>query len=205
MDFIDGLPKCGGYSVILVVVDRLTKYSHFIHMKHPYIAVSVAQAFFDNVVKLHGVPKTIVSDRDKVFTSHFWTELFKLVDTQLCLSSAYHAQSDGQTERINQCIETYLRYAVSSSPRQWLKWLSLSELWYNSCYHSSLKCSPFKALHGVEPSFGAVLVLANSRDASVSSALLERHQFMEMLKQNLARAQNKMKHQANTKMSPRSF
>jgi transposase InsO family protein len=140
MDFIDGLPKCGGYSVILVVVDRLTNYSHFIHMMHPYTVVSVAHTFFDNVVKLHGVPKTIVSDRDKVFTCHFWTGLLKLVGTQLCLSSPYHAQIDGQTERINQCIETYLRCAVSSSPRQWLKWFPLTELWYNSCYHSSLKC-----------------------------------------------------------------
>jgi hypothetical protein len=71
MDFIDGLTKCGGYTVILVVVDMLTKYSYFIPMKHPYTIALVAQAFFDNVVKLHGISKTIVSDRDKVFTSHF--------------------------------------------------------------------------------------------------------------------------------------
>jgi hypothetical protein len=127
------------------------------------------------------------------------------VDTQLCLSSAYHAQTDGQTKKINQCIETYLRCVVSSSPKQWLKWLPLSELWYNSCYHSSLKCSPFKALYGVDPSFGAIPVLVHSENASVSSALLERQQFMEMLKQNLSRAQNKMKNQADAKRSPRSF
>jgi hypothetical protein len=67
MDFIDGLPKCGGFSVILVVVDRFTKYAHFSPMKHPYTAAFVAQLFFTNVVKLHGLPNTIVSDREKVF------------------------------------------------------------------------------------------------------------------------------------------
>jgi hypothetical protein len=98
MDFIDGLPKCGGYSVILVIMDRFTKYAHFLSLRHPYTAASVAQVFFTNIVKLHGLPKTIVSDRDKVFTSHFWKELFQLLDTKLCLSSAHHAQTDGQIE-----------------------------------------------------------------------------------------------------------
>jgi hypothetical protein len=72
MDFIEALPKCEGYSMILVVVDRFTKYAHFLPLKHPYTATSVAQLFFSNIVKLHGLPKTIVSDRDKVFASAFW-------------------------------------------------------------------------------------------------------------------------------------
>jgi hypothetical protein len=117
MDFIDSLPMCEGYSVILVVVDHFTKYAHFIPLKHPYSAQSVALAFFNTVVKLHGLPKTIVSDRDKIFTSAFWKELFKLLNTQLCLSSAYHAQSDGQTEHINHRLEAYLKCYVSSTPR----------------------------------------------------------------------------------------
>jgi hypothetical protein len=171
MDLIDGLPKSDGFSVILVVVDRFTKYTHFIPLKHPYTAQSVALAFFNNVVRLHGLPKTIVSNRDKVFTSGFWKELFRLLNTQLCLYSAYHAQSDGQTESINQCLEAYLRCAVSSSPRQWLKWLPMAELWYNSCYHASLKCSPFKALYGVEPTLGAVPDIQNTDNTSVQASL----------------------------------
>jgi hypothetical protein len=108
MDFIDALPKCDGYSVILVVVDKFTKYAHFLLLKHPYIASSIAQVFFSTVVNLHGLPKTIMSDRDRMFTSSFWKELFKLMDTKLCLSSAYDAQIDGQTKCVNQCLESYL-------------------------------------------------------------------------------------------------
>lgn len=78
MDFNEGLPKSEGYSVILVVVDRLTKFAHFIPIKHPYPAHTIAQAFMDNAVKLHGLPHSIVSDRDTIFVSHFWKELFKL-------------------------------------------------------------------------------------------------------------------------------
>jgi hypothetical protein len=118
MDFVEGLPKSQGYSVIMVVVDRLTKYAHFIPVKHPYTASQVAQLFFDNIVKLHGVPRTIVSDRDKVFTSQFWRDLFQLLGTQLHLSSSYHLQSDGQTERINHCLEMFLRCSVHNTPFQ---------------------------------------------------------------------------------------
>jgi hypothetical protein len=89
MDFIEGLPLSNGYSVILVVVDRFMKYNHFIPVRHPFTTSSIAQLFLNHIVKLHGVPKSIVSDRDKVFTSAFWTELFKLLKNDLKLSLAY--------------------------------------------------------------------------------------------------------------------
>jgi hypothetical protein len=106
MDFIEGLPKSNGYFVILVVVDRFTKYAHFFPIKHPFTASVIAQVFLDNVVKLHVVPQTII--RDKVFTGAFWSELFKLLKTDLKLSSAYHPQTDDQIEHVNQCVEMYL-------------------------------------------------------------------------------------------------
>jgi transposase InsO family protein len=96
MDFIDGLPLSRGYLVILVVIDRFSKYVHFFPLKHPYTASSVATTFLNNIVKLHGLPKTIVSDRDKVFTSNFWKSLFDILDINLKLSSAYHPQMDGK-------------------------------------------------------------------------------------------------------------
>jgi transposase InsO family protein len=90
MDFIEVLPKIGGKSVVLTVVGCLSKYAHFIPLAHPYSATTVAQRFFSEVVRLHGLPKSIVSDRDVVFTSKFWQELFRLSGVTLQMSSAYH-------------------------------------------------------------------------------------------------------------------
>jgi hypothetical protein len=109
MDFITGLPKSGNKSVIMVVVDCLSKYSHFCALQYLFIASTMAQIFMDQVFNLHDMPHTIVSDRDPTFTSNFWQELFKLQGTQLHLSIAYHPQTDGQTEVVNKCLETYLR------------------------------------------------------------------------------------------------
>lgn len=92
LDFITGLPKSKGYEVVLVVVDRLSKYSHFILLKHPYTTKSIAEVFMKEVVRLHGIPSSLVSDRDPIFVSHFWLELFKLQGTKLKMSSAYHPE-----------------------------------------------------------------------------------------------------------------
>jgi hypothetical protein len=193
MDFIEGLPKSEGFSVILVVVDRLSKYAHFIPVKHPYTANSIAQLFMDNVVRLHGLPATIVSDRDTIFLSKFWKELFKLYKVNLHMTTAYHPQSDGQTERVNQCVEMYLRCAVQDSPKTWKSWLSLAELWYNSSFHINLGCSPFKTLYGYEPNVGAVPSVPSDTSTSVTETIENRELHLQALKNNLARAQNKMK------------
>jgi hypothetical protein len=94
MDFIEGLPKSDGCEVILVVVDILTKYTHFLPLRHPFTAASVANLFLDSIIKFHGVPLSIVSDHDKVFTSNIWRELLAAVRTKLCYSTAYHPQTD---------------------------------------------------------------------------------------------------------------
>ncbi|KAL0340888.1 UNVERIFIED_CONTAM: Transposon Ty3-G Gag-Pol polyprotein [Sesamum radiatum] len=151
MDFVEGLPKSEGRNCIMVVVDRFTKYSHFLALTHPFSAELVARIFMDNVYKLHGLPTNIVTDRDKIFTSSFWKELFKLLGTNLNLSTAYHPQSDGQTERVNQCVENYLRCMCHLRPSQWHKWLSLAEYWYNTNFHTGLKLTPFQALYGYVP------------------------------------------------------
>ena len=109
MDCITGLPKLGNKSVIMVVVDRLSKYAHFCALSHPFTTSMVAQIFMDQVFKLHGMLHSIVFDRDPTCTSNFWQELFKLQGTQLHLISAYHPQMDGLMEVVNKCLETYLR------------------------------------------------------------------------------------------------
>jgi hypothetical protein len=104
-----------------------------------------------------------------------------LLKTELKLSSAYHPQTDGQTERVNQCLEMYLRCSVQASSKDWTKWLPLAELWYNTAFHTSLQCSPFKALYGVEPSLGFVPSLQPADHPDVNSLLRERQQFSVLL------------------------
>jgi hypothetical protein len=185
MDFIEGLPMSGGCNVILVVVDRFTKFAHFIPLRHPFTAHQVAVVLLDTVVKLHGVPKTMSSDRDEIFISNVWQSLFTLLGSKLLHSTTYHPQTDGQTERVNQCLEMYLRCAVQQSPIQWKRWLSLAELWYNSSYHAAISCSPFMALYGYEPNLGVAAVMpeSSSSDATVLDLIKDRAAHASMLKE----------------------
>lgn len=120
MDFIKGLPHIHGRNAIFMVVNRLSKYAHFIAIKHPYSAAKVAVVFLREVFCLYGMPMTIVSDRDPIFINTFWESFFKLNGTQLCRNSAYHPQSDGQTEVLNCTLEHYLRSFVRNKPTTWV-------------------------------------------------------------------------------------
>jgi hypothetical protein len=131
------LPKSQGKEVILVVVDRLTKYAHFIALSHPYTSHSytvdqIVTVFLDNMFRSHGFPQEIVSDRDQIFTSTIYQQVFKSFKIALKFSTAYHPQTDGQTERVNQCLESYLRSMVFQEPKEWAKWLPMAEWWYTA-------------------------------------------------------------------------
>jgi len=104
-----------------------------------------------NVYKLHGLPKAIILDQDRIFTSVVWQELFCLSDTKLMMRSTYKPQIDGQTERLNQSLEAFLRCTVHSCPKQWSKWISVAEFWYNTTTHTTLGKSPFEVLYGYSP------------------------------------------------------
>ncbi|GJV10940.1 retrotransposon-related protein [Tanacetum coccineum] len=193
MDFIDGLPSSQGKTVILVVVDRLSKYAHFLPLSHPYTATQVAQVFLDNVYKLHGLPQTIVSDRDRVFLSLFWKNLFKLLKTELHMSTAYHPQSDGQTEVVNMCLECYFRCMTGEKPKEWTHWISLAEYWYNTNFHTSINTTPFEIVYGQAPTFHIPYVLGTSNVDQVDRTLAAREDAFSMLKIHLRRAQDRMK------------
>eukprot|EP00253_Pinus_taeda_P018989 PITA_18989 len=113
MDFITGLSMVQDKDCIFVVIDRLTKYAHIFAISAHYTAAQVAELFFTKILRLHGLPKTIISDKDTRFMGGFWQELFQLVGTKLALSTSYHPQTDGQTEIVNKRLEGYLRNYVS--------------------------------------------------------------------------------------------
>ncbi|KAL1224617.1 putative mitochondrial protein [Cardamine amara subsp. amara] len=205
MDFIDGLPYSFGKTVIFVVVDRLSKAAHFMPLSHPYNAVSVAQVFLDNVYKLHGCPQTIVSDRDTVFLSEFWRELFTLQGVSLNFSSAYHPQSDGQTVVVNRGLETYLRCMCSDRPHLWSKWIPLAEWWYNTNFHTAIQMTPYEAVYGQPPPVHLPYLPGESKVAVVSQSLQDRENMLLILKFHLLRAQHRMKQLADQHRTERSF
>ena len=205
MDFIEGLPKSGKFNSILVVIDKLTKYAHFLPIAHPYSALTVAQLYFNNIYKLHGLPKAIISDRDRIFTSTLWRELFAMSDTTLLMSSSYHPQTDGQTERLNQCLETFLRCSVHACPKEWSKWLPLAEYWYNTTFHSALGTTPFQVLYGHPPRSLGLPDPSAVTVTDLSAWLSERNLLQKLIQQQLLRAQQRMKHQADKQRKEREF
>lgn len=151
MDFIECLPKSNGVDTILVVVDRLSKAAHFMSLKHPFTAKTIAEVFVSEVVHLHGFPKSIVSDRDKIFLSNFWSELFQMQGTKLYRNTTYHPQSDGQSDGVNKCLEIYLFCFCSERPKKRKLWLNWVEYWYNPTYQSSIEMTPFQTIYGRLP------------------------------------------------------
>ncbi|RVW26943.1 Transposon Ty3-G Gag-Pol polyprotein [Vitis vinifera] len=217
-------PKCGNWFEILwqgVKSVKLSNHStkhhrdyfshfqsrqaHFAVLPGAFNAPMVAALFIKEIVRLHGFPTTIISDRYPVFMSSFWQELFKLQGTTLATSSAYHPQTDGQTEVLNRCLEDYLRCFVADHPKQWLHYLSWAEWHYNTAYHSTIKMTPFEAVYGRPPP-SLLDYLGDSASIDVVDALLkDRTQILSTLKDSLLRAQTRMRNQTNTHRTDVTF
>ncbi|KAI3808009.1 hypothetical protein L1987_23949 [Smallanthus sonchifolius] len=149
MDFITKLPRTSsGYDSIWVIIDRLTKSAHFLPIREDYRVEKLARIYIDEIVSRHGVPLNIISDRDARFTSRFWQSLQKALGTRLDLSTTYHPQTDGQTERTIQTLEDMLRACVIDFGGNWDSHLTLIEFSYNNNYHTSINMAPFEALYG---------------------------------------------------------
>ena len=149
MDFVTKLPKTpDGLDTIWVIIDRLTKSAHFLPIKESYKMERLTRLYIREIVRLHGVPVSIISDRDSRFTSRFWQSLNKAMGTHLDMSTAYHPQTDGQSERTIQTLEDMLRACVIDFGKSWDTHLPLVEFSYNNSYHSSIKVAPFEALYG---------------------------------------------------------
>lgn len=205
LDFIEGLPVSHGMDTILVVVDRLSKYGHFLALKHPFTALTVATLFVKEIVRLHGFPTSIVSDRDRIFLSSFWKELFRIQGTALKRSTAYHPQTDGQTEIVNKALETYLRCFAGNQPKSWVKWLHWAEFSYNTSPHMTTKHTPFKIVYGRDPPLVTRVGRGQTPIDSIETILQERDVILDELHVQLLRAQQKMKGYADKNRREEQF
>jgi transposase InsO family protein len=151
LDFITDLPLVNNMDSVLVIVDRFTKLAHFVPCSKSITAEGTVDLFVDRVLRYHGLPDTIVSDRGPQFVSKFWRRFHSLMGTSTDLSSGYHPQTNGQAERVNQVLEQYLRCFTTYNQANWLILLPYAELAYNNADHESSKFSPFFATFGFHP------------------------------------------------------
>lgn len=154
IDFITHLPLSSGYDAILVIVDRLTKMKHFLPCHGTCNSEGVARLFLKHVWKIHGLPLSIISDRGAQFIAEFWKHVCKRLGISVKLSTAFHPETDGQTERVNAMLEQYLRSYVSYLQDDWAEWLALAEFSLNTAWSESSKMTPFFANYGFHPRLG---------------------------------------------------
>jgi hypothetical protein len=149
MDFVVGLPRTSrGNDSIWVIVDHLTKVAHFVPAKTQHRTERLAKLYIEHILRLHGAPKSIVSDRGPQFVAKFWRSFHKLMDTTLNYSTTFHPQTDGQTERVNQVLEDMLRACALTYDTDWESSLPFAEFSYNNNFQASLRMAPFEALYG---------------------------------------------------------
>jgi hypothetical protein len=206
MDFITGLPRSNrGHDSIWVIVDRLTKVAHFIPVKTTHNGRELADLYISRIVSLHGVPKTIVSDRGTQFTSRFWANLHEALGTKLSFSTAYHPQTGGQTERINQILEDMLRACVLSYGAKWEDCLPFAEFSCNNSYQASLQMAPFEALYGRK--CRTPLNWSETRESQVfgPDIIKEAKEQVQLIQNRLKAAQSRQKSYADSRRRPLTF
>jgi hypothetical protein len=150
MDFVGPLPLSKGFDMMLIVICRLTKQAHFIPCVKTRTVAQVVDMFLQNIFRIHGIPNTIVSDRDSIFTSRHWKEFVGLLSVQHNLSTAYHPSTDGVTERVIQTLKQYLRNFIEYQQSDWADYIPFAEFAYNNSMHSSIQMSPFRANYGYD-------------------------------------------------------
>ncbi|KAF8731648.1 hypothetical protein RHS02_07556, partial [Rhizoctonia solani] len=165
-NFIMGFPKSQGFDTILVVIDSFSKFGHFIATTKKVLAKGLVELFISHVWKLHRLPVKTISDRGTTFTGKFLRALYQQLGVKPAFSSAYHPELDGQTERVNQFIEFYLRSYVAADHSDWATWLPLAEYAYNNAKHAATGKTPFKLVYGRNPVMNPSNVLANVPEAN---------------------------------------
>nr|ABA98111.1 retrotransposon protein, putative, Ty3-gypsy subclass [Oryza sativa Japonica Group] len=200
MDFIVGLPKTAtGYDSIWVIVDRLTKTARFIPVKTNYSSAKLAELYMTRIVCLHGVPKKIISDRGTQFTSHFWEKVHEALGSYLAFSTAYHPQTDGQTERTNQVLEDMLRACALDFSKDWERCLPYAEFSYNNSFQASLKMSPNEALFGRRCRTPLMWSETGERAVFGPDIIQEAEEKVRLIRDRLKIAQSRQKSYADTR------
>ena len=191
MDAIIELPPSKGYDSIMVFVDRFTKQAHFVpYLAKGFDAPELAIMFRQNIMRLHGIPRDIISDRGSIFNSQFWRAFVNGLGIKPNFSTAFHPQSDGQTERVNQVLEQYLRTYCNYNQTDWSTLLDLAEFSYNNAVHASTKYSPFEANYGYHPQDPSTIPLPSSSMVPAASQHLERLSHIQKdLATNIEKAQ----------------
>jgi hypothetical protein len=204
MDFITHLEPSQGHDAILVVVDRLTKMKHFIACHGTCDAEEVARLYTRHVWKIHGLPRTVVSDRGPQFVSAFWKHLNRRLGIKSLLSTAFHPETDGQTERANAILEQYLRAYVSYLQDDWVEWLPLAEFASNSVRSESTAMTPFHANYGFHPRMGFEPILPADKPAARDAENFSQHMqsIMDHVHSEIKYAQARHEEQANRKRMP---
>ncbi|GKD92900.1 putative reverse transcriptase domain-containing protein [Tanacetum coccineum] len=206
MDFITKLPRTtNGYDTIWVIVDRLTKSAHFLPMRETDPMERLMKLYMKEVVTRHGVPVSIISDRDGRFTSLFWKALHKALGTRLDMSTAYHPETDGQSERTIQTLEDMLRACVLDFGKNWDRHLPLVEFSYNNSYHTSIKAAPFEALYGRK--CRSPVCWAEVGDAQLTGPAIihETTKKIIQIKSRIQAARDRQKSYANIRRKPMVF
>jgi hypothetical protein len=200
MDFIVGLPKTqSGYDTIWVIVDRLSKVAHFILVKTTYKCSKLVELYIARIVCLHGVPKKIVSDRGTQFTSTFWEKQHESMDIKLNFSSAYHPQTDGQTDRVNRILEDMLRACTLKDNQSCDKCLPYAEFSYNNSYQESIKMAHFEFLYGRKRRTPLFWNKPSENQVFGPDILQEAERQVQMVRENLKLVQSRQKSYADNK------
>ncbi|CAL1353211.1 unnamed protein product [Linum trigynum] len=206
MDFVYGLPRTPrGNDGVWVIVDRFSKVAHFIPIKFKPGLEELARLYVREIVRLHGVPLSIVSDRDPSFTARFWVSLQKAMGTKVHFSTAYHPQTDGQSERTIQTLEDLLRACVLTMEGAWDEHLPLMEFAYNNQYHSSIQAAPYEVLYGRKCRTPLYWDAEGMRQLEGPEMIQKAVEKVEVIRRNLKTAQDRQKSNAERPGNPRSY
>ncbi len=206
MDFITGLPKTStGYDSIGEIIDRLTKTARFIHVKTTYTGAQLAELYMTRIVCLHGVPKRIISDRGTQFTSHFWQKLHYELGSYLDFNTAFHPQTGGQIERLNQTLEVVLRACALDFSASWDTCLPYAEFSYNNNCQASLKMSRPKALYGRKCLTPLIWTKTRERSIFGTDFVKEAEEKVQLIRDRLKTTQSRQKSYADSRRRELTF